>query len=35
MLTGARTFRVFVGSTFADLKGERDALAEPVFPRRK
>ena len=33
MLTGTRTFRVFVSSTFADLKAERDALAERVFPR--
>ena len=29
----ARTFRVFVSSTFADLRGERNALAERVFPR--
>ena len=33
MLTGTRTFRVFVGSTLADLKAERDALAQRVFPR--
>ncbi|HSQ79486.1 MAG TPA: AAA family ATPase, partial [Candidatus Bathyarchaeia archaeon] len=28
-----RTFRVFVSSTFADLKAERDALQRFVFPR--
>ena len=28
MLTGTRTFRVFVSSTFADLKAQRDALNE-------
>jgi hypothetical protein len=28
-----RTFRVFVSSTFADLKAERDALQRRVFPR--
>ena len=33
MTASARTFRVFVSSTFADLKGERNALAERVFPR--
>ena len=27
------TFRVFVSSTFSDLKAERDALQENVFPR--
>jgi hypothetical protein len=29
----ARTFRVFVSSTFEDLKEERDALQRGVFPR--
>ncbi len=29
----ARTFRVFLSSTFEDLKAERDALHERVFPR--
>jgi hypothetical protein len=29
----ARTFRVFVSSTFSDLKAERDALQAYVFPR--
>jgi hypothetical protein len=33
MSTSTRTFRVFVSSTFADLKAERDALAARVFPR--
>jgi hypothetical protein len=28
-----QTFRVFVSSTFADLKAERDALQREVFPR--
>lgn len=28
-----RTFRVFVSSTFADMKAERNALQERVFPR--
>jgi hypothetical protein len=28
-----RTFRVFVSSTFSDLKAERNALQERVFPR--
>ena len=28
-----RTFRVFVSSTFADLKEERNALARLVYPR--
>ena len=28
-----RTFRIFVSSTFADLKAERNALQEQVFPR--
>jgi hypothetical protein len=33
MPTVTRTFRVFVSSTFEDLKGERDALQADVFPR--
>lgn len=33
MSASTRTFRVFVSSTFADLKAERDALAQRVFPR--
>jgi hypothetical protein len=28
-----RTFHVFVSSTFSDLKAERSALQEQVFPR--
>ena len=31
----SRTFRVFVSSTFDDLKIERDALQEKVFPKLK
>jgi hypothetical protein len=31
--TATRTFRVFVSSTFEDLKAERDALQSEVFPR--
>jgi hypothetical protein len=33
MPTATRTFRVFVSSTFEDLKAERDALQHDVFPR--
>ncbi len=33
MAKSARTFRVFVSSTFSDLKAERDALQARVFPR--
>ena len=33
MPTATRTFRVFVSSTFEDLKAERDALQRHVFPR--
>jgi WD40 repeat protein len=33
MPTTTRTFRVFVSSTFEDLKAERDALQRHVFPR--
>ena len=29
----SRTFRVFVSSTFSDLKAERNALQERIFPR--
>jgi len=33
MATTSRTFRVFVSSTFSDLKAERNALQQYVFPR--
>lgn len=33
MATGGRTFRLFVSSTFSDLKAERNALQAHVFPR--
>jgi len=33
MPQSSRTFRVFVSSTFSDLKAERNALQEKVFPR--
>ena len=33
LTVGGRTFRVFVSSTFSDLKVERNALARWVFPR--
>jgi hypothetical protein len=33
MPTATRTFRVFVSSTFEDMKAERDALQRDVFPR--
>lgn len=33
MAQQARTFRVFVSSTFNDLKAERNALQDGVFPR--
>ncbi|MGD8238788.1 MAG: DUF4062 domain-containing protein [Armatimonadota bacterium] len=33
MNSGPQTFRVFVSSTFSDLKAERDALQRHVFPR--
>jgi Domain of unknown function (DUF4062) len=32
MPTATRTFRVFVSSTFEDLRAERDSLQEKVFP---
>ena len=35
MIQSTRTFRVFVSSTFSDLKAERNALQEKVFPRLK
>jgi hypothetical protein len=33
MTQSSRTFRIFVSSTFSDLKVERNALQEKVFPR--
>lgn len=33
MTPTSRTFRIFVSSTFSDLKAERNALQEQVFPR--
>jgi len=33
MPTATRTFRVFVSSSFEDLKAERDALQRDVFPK--
>ena len=33
MAQSSRTFRLFVSSTFSDLKAERNALQERVFPR--
>ena len=33
MPTATRTFRVFVSSTFEDLKEERNALQREVFPK--
>ena len=33
MTQSSRTFRIFVSSTFSDLKAERNALQEKVFPR--
>ena len=33
MPIATRTFRVFVSSTFEDLKEERDALQREVFPK--
>jgi hypothetical protein len=32
VLSSQKTFRVFVSSTFSDLKAERNALQERVFP---
>ena len=33
MAQAGKTFRIFVSSTFSDLKAERDALQREVFPR--
>jgi len=33
MAGASRTFRIFVSSTFSDLKAERNALQERVFPK--
>jgi hypothetical protein len=33
MPQASRTFRIFVSSTFSDLKEERNALQKNVFPR--
>ena len=33
MAQSSRTFRIFVSSTFSDLKAERNALQEKIFPR--
>lgn len=33
MTAASRTFRVFVSSTFSDLKAERDLLQEHIYPR--
>jgi hypothetical protein len=33
MAQTSRVFRIFVSSTFSDLKAERDALQQYVFPR--
>lgn len=33
MAQAGKTFRVFVSSTFSDLKTERNALQENVFPK--
>ena len=35
MAEAARTFRVFVSSTFKDLEAERNVLQERVFPQLK
>jgi len=35
MIKSSRTYRVFVSSTFSDLKAERNALQERVFPRQR
>ena len=29
----SKTFRIFINSTFSDLKAERNALQDRVFPR--
>ena len=33
MAQASKTFRIFVSSTFSDLKEERNALQEHVFPK--
>ncbi len=33
MALASKTFRIFVSSTFSDMKGERNALQKNVFPR--
>ncbi len=33
MARSSRTFRIFISSTFSDLKAERNALQERVLPR--
>lgn len=33
MAQATRTFRIFVSSTFSDLKEERNALQKEVFPK--
>jgi len=35
MAQASHTFRVFISSTFNDLKAERNALQEKVYPRLK
>jgi hypothetical protein len=35
MLQTTKTFRVFVSSTFTDMRAERRILQEEVFPRLK
>jgi hypothetical protein len=35
MTQASRTFRIFVSSTFSDLKAERNALQERVFPHTR
>ena len=33
MTTNSRTFRIFVSSTFSDLKTDRHVFQEHIFPR--
>ena len=33
MAQATRTFRIFVSSTFSDLRAERNALQKDVFPK--
>jgi len=35
MTNNSKTFRLFLSSTFNDMRAERDALQERVFPRLK